>query len=127
MSNNTFINPTQDQILVVNNFPDDQSLCMLNLLKYKTKTADGISGKEQYKIYMKEASPFIEKSKGKVIYYGNALQNFIGPDESEWDKVLIIQYPTKNNFLEMLQMENYPTHLRAAALEDSRLIICTGI
>jgi len=127
MVDKTFINPTRDQVLAVKDFPDDQPLSMLNLLKYKAVTADGISGKEQYKNYMKAASPFIEQSKGKVIYFGNTLHTFIGPNESEWDKVLIVQYPNKNHFLGMLKTEGYPSHLRTAALEDSRLIVCTGI
>lgn len=93
---------------------------MLNLLKFKK---DG--GAEKYKEYMRAAAPFFARANAEVLYYGNAELTLIGPSETrEWDKILLVEYASKEDFLAMITDVNYPTHLRKAALEDSRLLLC---
>ncbi len=92
---------------------------MLNLLKFKEDR-----GSEDYKEYMAAANPFFDKSGAKILFYGSAAMSLIGPQEMEWDKVLIIEYPNKEALLKMVLDKDYPAPLRAAALEDSRLILC---
>ncbi|NJL13574.1 MAG: hypothetical protein HC913_11590 [Microscillaceae bacterium] len=36
--------------------------------------------------------------------------------------MVLVEYPSKEHFLEMIKNPAYPSHLRTAALQDSRLI-----
>ncbi len=120
-----YLNTTREQFKAFAQLPIDTPLQMLNLLKFKaTVTETGRSGKEQYKTYMKAASPFFQQSKGKIIFYGNPKFTLIGPAELEWDKVLIVEYATKADFINMITNPDYPSELRSLALTDSRLIFC---
>ena len=82
----------------------------------------------QYSIYMKAALPFIKQSNAKVVWYGKAQFTLIGPtDTLEWDKIIIVEYATKSDFINMVMQKDYPNHLRVAALSDARLIFCTKV
>ena len=120
-----FTDLTKRQFKIFMAMPIDAPLQMLNLLKFKDKMDDSdISGAERYKEYMKAAIPFFEKSKAKVNFYGDAKFNLISPQELEWDKVLIVEYAQKNDFINMITTDGYPSEMRKSALEDSRLIFC---
>jgi len=104
--------------------PINGSLKMLNLLKFKESVnGSGLSGAEQYKKYMTAATPFFEKANAKIIFYGQSRFTLIGPKE-EWDKVLIVEYASKTDFITMITAPGYPAELRAQALVDARLIFC---
>ena len=118
---------TREQFKLIVDWDNSRPIQMLNLLKFKTKIEGSeITGAAQYKKYMKAAMPFFQMVKAKVLYYGSPILSIIGPIESEWDKVLIVEYANKSDFLNMITAEAYPAHLRAAAIEDSRLILCTS-
>jgi hypothetical protein len=55
---------------------------------------------------------------------GNAdfAATFIGGDE--WDEALLVEYPSKQAFLDMTSAPDYPADIREDALTDSRLY-CT--
>lgn len=119
-----FINASPEQIKQFAALPLNTPFQMLNLLKYKDHVeGSDKTGKEQYQEYMEAAAPFFSKSQGRVLYSGSSQATLIGPIENqEWDKVLLVEYPSKETFLEMITTEGYPAKLRAAALADSRLI-----
>lgn len=122
-----YIDTSADQIKALLNLKIDGPFQMLNLLKFKDRVEEeNRSGEEQYTAYMKVAMPFLEKVKGKVVYYGSAKLAMIGPNE-EWDKIIIVEYTSKEAFIGMATAENYPSAMRALALEDSRLILCEKI
>ena len=121
-----YLDGTKEQFMEFMQIPTDKPLQMLNLLKFK-KQVEGtdLTGEQQYDIYMKAAMPFIKKTSAKVLYYGRANHTLIGPKgETEWDKIIIVEYPTKQHFAQMVMQKDYPAQLRIAALEDSRLIFC---
>lgn len=123
-----YLDLTKDQYKAFMTLPIDVPLQMLNLLKFKDKVEDAdISGAARYKEYMKATVPFFKKSNAKINFYGDAKFTLIGPQELEWDKVLIIEYATKNDFIKMIDTEGYPSEMRKSAIEDSRLIFCEAI
>ncbi len=120
-----YLDLTKDQYQEFMALPIDVPLQMLNLLKFKDKVDDAdISGSERYKEYMKATIPFFAKSNAKINFYGDVKFTLIGPPELEWDKVLIVEYATKNDFIKMITTEGYPSEMRKSAVEDSRLIFC---
>ena len=120
---------TPEQFKAFVALPNEGPYQMLNLLKFKDHVeASGLSGEEHYKTYMKAVAPFFEKSNANVLYSGKANFSLIGPsDGEEWDKVLIIEYAKKSDFLDMITTEGYPAKIRRQAIEDSRLIFCSPI
>ncbi len=125
MSIQTYINASRAQFKAFMELPVDTPLQMLNLLKFKETVAEtGRTGEAQYKAYMKAAMPFIQGSNAKVIFYGVPKFTVIGPEVLEWDKVLIVEYATKADFINMVTNPDYPAHMRTLALADARLIFC---
>ena len=115
------IDPTGQQIKALVTSDLSGPIVMLNLLRFKP---DG--GQASYDAYLAAADPFLAQVGGEVLFRGDARQVVIGED-GEWDRVLVVRYPSKEAFLEMLRIPEYheATALRTNALLDSRLIACS--
>jgi uncharacterized protein (DUF1330 family) len=125
------IEPTQAQFERLASAPDDGPVVMLNLLRFKdhadgVDAADGITGAEAYARYGAEAVPFLKHAGGRILWSGMAQQSVIGPDAAEWDMAIVVEYPSRAAFLQMVANPEYQAshRHREAALVDSRLIAC---
>ncbi len=89
---------------------------MLNLLRFKP---DG--GQERYAEYGAAVTPLLEKAGARVVFLGEAALPLLG--EGRWDSVLLVEYPSRGAFLEMIGSAEYQTigHLRTEALEHGEL------
>lgn len=94
----------------------DGPVVMLNLLDFKP---DG--GAERYGEYSAAVAPLLERAGGRILYAGNADGALIGP--SGWDLVALVQYPTRQAFLDMITSPEYLeiAHLRTESLERGEL------
>ena len=120
----TYLSLTEDQFKMLMDYPEDTPIKMLNLLKFKDRVGDR-TGEEAYNDYIQVAEPYLLKSNAVVLYMGKSELSLIGPVQKEWDKVLLVEYATKSDFIQMVTTKGYPAHLREQALEDSRLILCS--
>ncbi|HEX6602680.1 MAG TPA: DUF1330 domain-containing protein [Solirubrobacterales bacterium] len=95
---------------------DEGPVTMLNLLAFKP---DG--GRERYAEYGAAVLPLLEKAGGRVVFQGTSAPAVLG--EGSWDLVLLVEYPTRGAFLEMIQSPEYQAiaHLRAEALTRGEL------
>lgn len=122
MTTAAHVDPTQEQIaaLIAAAETSTGPVAMLNLLKFK---AD--EGRESYLRYAAGVQPHLDRVGASIGYMGNAGGVVIGTEESgRWDAVLVVHYPSRAAFLEMVLDPGYQevaTH-RTNALEDSRLI-----
>lgn len=107
---------------------------MLNLLRYReladyTNHPDesACSGREAYQRYAAKALSCIESVGGNICFAGVAQTVVIGPEDERWDDVLLVQYPSRQAFFDMLSSEQYRSigFHRTAALDDSRLVAIT--
>lgn len=126
MDKKSFLEINPEQFKAFLQLPMDATVVMLNFLKFKELVPEtGLSGEASYKGYMRKATPFFAKAGAEVLFMGKPQTMLIGPeDEGLWDKILLVKYNTIAGFLEMVQAEGYPSHLRAESLDDSRLIHC---
>jgi uncharacterized protein (DUF1330 family) len=94
----------------------DGPVQMLNLLDFKP---DG--GAERYAEYTAAVTPLLDKIGGRVLYAGAGSGALIGP--SKWDLVAVVEYPTRQAFIEMTSSPEYLqiAHLRTEALERAEL------
>ena len=121
----TYLDVDKNQFKAFLELPIEGSLKMLNLLKFKSKVeGTDQTGAAVYKDYMIAANPFFLKANAKVLFMGTPQLMLIGPEALEWDKVLIVEYPSRQDFINMVTNKDYPSHIRKQALEDSRLIFC---
>lgn len=91
---------------------------MVNLLRFKPEGGEALYEKYSQMIY-----PIITKIGARVIYYGNGVMTFIGDDY--WDAVLLVEYPSRSAFVEMLKDPQYleASKYREEGLIDSRLYV----
>ncbi len=107
--------------------PDENSVVMINLLKFKKNTENGEPGIASYFRYMQNAAPFLAKVGGKLLWHGVTDQYIIAGQDDRWDRVLLVEYPSRAAFLQMINMPEFQAiqHDRIAALEDTVLIAST--
>ncbi len=122
------IRPNHDQFRALLDAPDEGPVVMLNLLKFKERASDAHStGGEAYKKYGDAAVEMIERRGGKVIWTGRAEQVLIGDPTQDWDAVLLVQYPSRKAFVEMVSTPEYEQahEHREAGLERTVVVACS--
>jgi uncharacterized protein (DUF1330 family) len=98
------------------NRADEGPVTMLNLLAFKPE-----GGRERYLEYGEAVVALLEKAGGRLIFQGAAAPVVLGGDS--WDLVLLVEYPTRRAFLDMVGSPEYQAiaHLRTEALERGEL------
>ena len=126
MGEQHYVNINSEQLSDFAHSEYKEPVVMLNMIKYKDVVPEtGMTGKETYKEYMRQATPFFFKANAEIVFYGSPKHMLIGPeDDSLWDDVLIVKYNSVTDFMNMIMDKGYPSNLRAHALTDSRLIHC---
>ncbi len=96
--------------------PDDGPVTMLNLLAF---VPDG--GRERYEQYGAAVAPLLERAGGRIVYAGEAASPLLG--DAGWDVVALVEYPTRQAFLDMISSPEYlaVAHLRTEALARGEL------
>lgn len=124
------INPDMQQLpAILAGLPTGTPIVMLNLLRFRDVAEyKGVpaaySGREAYRRYSEFTLPRLAEIGAAVIFMGAAKGALIGPPDEKWDEVLLVRYPSVEDFMGMLAAPDYfeATRHRTAALEDSRLI-----
>lgn len=95
---------------------EDAPVVMLNLLAFKP---DG--GRERYEEYGEAVAPSLEKVGGRIVFMGAPALALLGEDS--WDLVVLVEYPTRQAFLDMIGSADYQAigHLRTEALLKGEL------
>jgi uncharacterized protein (DUF1330 family) len=122
------IRPNRDQFAQLMQAPDEGPVVMLNLLKFKEKAEGGAaSGGQEYRKYGDAAVEMIEARGGKVIWSGRAEQILIGDPAEDWDVVLLVQYPSRSAFVEMVTTPEYEQahEHRESGLERTIVVACS--
>lgn len=90
---------------------------MLNLLRFTD------TGRDSYERYAREILPFLERVGAHVVYVGDTSTALVAPDDFAWDAVLLVQYPSRRAFSQMVADPEYQTitGLRTAALTHAVL------
>ena len=129
MSN--YIDPERDQFDAFKRLPRDESIMMLNLLRFRDEAVyeDGreATGAEAYAAYGRESAPVFRRVGGEILWRGRPEVMLIGPEDKQWDLAFVAHYPTAAAFLEMVTDPDYRIAVkhRQAAVLDSRLIRMT--
>jgi uncharacterized protein (DUF1330 family) len=89
---------------------------MLNLLEFA-----GDGGAERYAEYGQAVAPLLEGVGGRPVFAGTPAEDLIG--DGHWDLVVVVEYPTRQAFLDMVSSPEYQeiAHLRTEALLRTEL------
>jgi uncharacterized protein (DUF1330 family) len=95
---------------------DGTPVVMLNLLAFQP---DG--GRERYEEYGAAVAPLLERAGGKIVWFGAPAGPLLG--DGSWDLVVLVEYPTRQAFLDMVGSEEYRAieYLRSEALVKGEL------
>ena len=108
--------PDQDAMAAFAGRASEGPVYMLNLLEF---LPDG--GAERYAEYGTAVAPILERAGGKPVFAGRPAESLIG--EGSWDMVLVVSYPTRQAFIDMISSPAYHEieHLRSESLSRSEL------
>ncbi len=90
---------------------------MLNLLKFTEGGRDG------YTQYATAFVPFLDKVGGRVLHVGDLSTALVQRDDFDWDVLLLVEYPSRAAFSQMVADPEYQTitHLRTEAVSEAVL------
>jgi uncharacterized protein (DUF1330 family) len=130
----TYLEPTQESGRAFFMRGIKGQVVMLNLLRYRALAdysatphlAPGasITGEAAYRLYMAHTMPHLEKSGGRLLFFGRGGHFLIGPDHERWDAAMLVQQSSPAAFMDFASNAEYLAGIghRTAALEDSRLL-----
>ncbi len=122
--------PTQEQFSALLESDFTGPVCMVNLLKFKERAEydDGrstdLTGAEAYGLYGEQMLRFVESKGGEFLYSGSCAHLMIGSVDVLWDKVAIVKYPSREEFVSIAtapEVAGFGIH-RAAGLAGQLLI-----
>jgi hypothetical protein len=93
------------------------NVVMLNLLRFR-EVADysaspelapetPVSGEAAYRLYMEHTLPFLRKSGGDVIFYGEGGPFLIGPMSERWDAAMLVRQRSVSDFIAFASDREY--------------------
>jgi hypothetical protein len=109
-------------------------IVMLNMLRFREEAdysaspelmpSEPISGAEAFQKYIDHTLPFLRESGGDLVFLGKGGKYLIGPQEDQWDLVMLVRQKSLSEFMAFASHQGYLEGLghRTAALEDSRLL-----
>ncbi len=114
---------------LVRGLPDQGPVVMVNLVRFRERSADGNgSGWEAYLRYSELTMPLILERGGTVLWAGKGEgAAFGGEAAGRWDYVVLVRYPSRSAFLDMMGSPAYAkanVH-RENAVEDHVIIAST--
>ena len=111
------IDPTGTDLKAFLAEASDEPVVMLNLLRF----VDG--GRVRYDDYIAHFRRTSGRFGAEIVYYGYGRTAIVAEAGQEWDAVLLVRYPSRRAFSEMVRDPEYQagTHLRSEALIEAVL------
>lgn len=81
---------------------DETAVVMLNLIRF---APDG--GRERYLEYLGMAKPILARFGAKILFGGDGLPVLTEGQAQGWDVVVLVQYPTRSTFKDMVADPEY--------------------
>ena len=131
---NHYLEPTREAGAMLFRRNIAGEVVMLNLLRLR-ETADysdypelapetRVSGREAFQKYIDHTLPFLKDSGGELMLLGDGGKFFIGPDDEQWDVVMLVKQSSVERFFAFASDSGYLAGIghRNAAVLDSRLL-----
>ena len=96
---------------LIRSLPDDGPVVMVNLVRLRERALNGEgSGWDAYQRYSAAVVKLLKPRGATILWAGVAEAVALGiPEANRWDYVVLVRYPSRAVFLEMLASEEYAT------------------
>jgi len=112
--------PIEMNEALLRSLPDEGPVVMVNLVRFRDRA--------EYKRYSELTMPLIKARGGTVLWAGEVEGAAFGdPEKDKWDYVVLVYYPSRAAFLDMMSSAEYEkanAH-REAALEEHVILAAT--
>lgn len=81
---------------------DDTAVVMLNLIRFAPE-----GGRDRYLDYLAMAKPILSRFGAKILFGGDGLPVLTEGEAQEWDVAVLVQYPRRSTFREMVADPEY--------------------
>jgi uncharacterized protein (DUF1330 family) len=119
------VNPTGEQFRALTGSVKQGPFVMVNLLKFSAggRHPDE-TGMASYERYAGTVDALLRKSGGRLLWLGSVDQIFIGADTDGFDHVMLVEYPSRQAFIDMVSSPEYleANQDREAGLERAVLL-----
>ena len=109
--------------------PDEGPVVMVNLVRLRAHSRDGNgSGWDAYQRYSRAVVGLLKARGAAILWAGDVDGVALGlPDTNRWDYVVLVRYPSRAVFIEMMGSEDYARANidRENALEDHVILAAT--
>jgi uncharacterized protein (DUF1330 family) len=122
------LEPKNEALMAMASDPDSGPVTMINLLRFKTsQIARGtatVGASAVYDEYLQKAAAFVSQVGGRLLWKGEVNHLLIGEEMDNWDRVLLVEYPSAGAFLSMFQLPGFAAaqEIRKSALEETVLL-----
>ena len=99
---------TSDRLKALLDMDIDGSVSMLPLLKFRERAfyedgrATTLTGAEAYQVYLRELTDRMQTVGGRVVLSNPTQYVVLGQVEDLWDAVLVVEYPSKEAFVDLV-------------------------
>ncbi|HQG32293.1 MAG TPA: DUF1330 domain-containing protein [Deltaproteobacteria bacterium] len=102
------VNPTGEQFRDLKKSGKQGTFVMVNLLKFRDAgLKEGESGRQSYERYARAVEPMLKKVGARLLWLGSVDQVFIGEDGDAFDHVMLVEYPSRKAFIDMVSSSEY--------------------
>ena len=101
--------PAELNEALIRELPDRGPVVMVNFLRFHSQSADGDgTGWDAYVRYSVNTAPLIKACGGAIHWSGRPEGIAFGdPSREPWDYIVLVRYPSRAAFLEMVTSEDY--------------------
>ncbi|MCF8984887.1 DUF1330 domain-containing protein [Pseudomonas syringae] len=96
----------------------DSAVVMLNLIRF---SPDG--GRSRYLQYLKMAQPILERFGAHILFKGDGLAVLTIDDAAGWDAVVLVQYPSRSAFKNMVADAEYQEAFKVGVSAISDIVL----
>lgn len=119
------LRPSAEQVRLLRQHPGfaTQPFVMMNLLKFRSE-----AGRELYfREYAAPALQLIRAGGGELVWAGAVEQSFVGGGPEQWEYVVLVRWPSRKAFLDMLESPSYAklTGPRERGLAATTVLVVT--
>ena len=108
--------PSAEQFAALAGSDETGPVVMLNLVRFNEVSSDGDgTGSDAYLRYSHGFMPLLKRAGGTILWAGKVTGTAIGADDDTWDYAVLVQYPSRQSFVDTLSSADY------AAINDTRL------
>jgi uncharacterized protein (DUF1330 family) len=102
--------PKELNAALLRSLPDQGPVVMVNLVRFKERSDDGDgSGRDAYERYSRAVVPPLLRPVGGTVLWAGQVEApaFGDPDAAYWDHVVLVWYPSRRAFLDMVTSVAY--------------------